>query len=272
MRLNKIFQRNNNIIIGVIHFPPLLGYSDFPGFQISLKNAVNDLKMFEMGGVDGIIFENNYDIPHKPLVGHTTSVSMAWLIEKLKKETRLPLGVNVLWNDYGAALTIAKIFNLQFIRIPVFVDKVRTDCGIIEGRSKKIIEFKKSIGANNVALFTDIQVKHSELLSANTLIGSAKLAIKNHSDALIITGRWTGQAPTIEEVKSLRGAVNDFPIFIGSGIDKKNISGFIKSANGVIVSTSLKNGAKKKGEVNVKSYNQRIDKNKVRELVNKTKQ
>ena len=59
MTLAKIFKKRKNIIIGAIHFPPLLGYKDFPGLDVALKNAFADLRALETGGADGVIFENN---------------------------------------------------------------------------------------------------------------------------------------------------------------------------------------------------------------------
>src|SRR3989338_4736296 len=99
MTLAKVFRKNKNIIIGAIHLPPLLSYKDFPGLNIALKNALADLKAFESGGVDGVIFENNYDIPHKIFVSAPIISSMTFVGEKLRKATRLPLGVSTLWND-----------------------------------------------------------------------------------------------------------------------------------------------------------------------------
>lgn len=267
-KIRKIFKKDRNVIIGAIHFPPLLGYKGFPGFKITLKNAIADLRAFEKGGVDGIIFENNYDIPHTITVNAPIVSSMTFLGGKLRKATRLPIGISVLWNDYSAALSIAKTIDLQYIRIPVFVDKVRTSYGIVEGAPKKIDDFRKSIGAENVALFTDIHVKHAELMSKHSLLASAKLAIRHKSDSIIITGKWTGNAPAIDEVKSLRKKIGEFPILIGSGIDKDNIGELFRFANGAIASTSLKSGPIKTEEVNIKSYSQRIDKKKVNELIN----
>lgn len=267
-KIRKIFKKDRNVIIGAIHFPPLLGYKGFPGFNIAIKNALTDLKAFEKEGVDGIIFENNYDIPHTVMVNAPIVSSMTFLGERLRKATQLPIGISVLWNDYSAALSIAKTIDLQYIRIPVFVDKVRTSYGIVEGAPKKIDDFRKSIGAENVALFTDIHVKHAELISKHNILTSAKLAIKNKSDAIIITGKWTGNAPAIDEIENLRKKIGEFPILIGSGIDKGNIGELFRFANGAIVSTSLKSGPIKIGEVNIKSYSQRIDRKKVKELIN----
>ena len=270
MTLAKFFKNDKNIIIGAIHLPPLLGYKDFPGFSIALKNALVDLKALERGGVDGIVFENNYDIPHKISVDAPIISSMTFLGDKLRKTTRLPLGISVLWNDYRAALSIAKILDLQFIRVPVFVDKVLTDYGVVEGEPQKVTGFRKSIGAEKVALLTDIHVKHAKILSGHDLITSAKLAIKNKSDAIIITGKWTGNAPDINVVENLRKNVGKFPILIGSGIDENNVKDLFRFTNGAIVSTSLKSGAKKPEETNIKSYAQRIDRNKVKKLVEST--
>lgn len=267
----KIFKRKK-VIIGAVHFPPLLGYYNCPGLKIALDNALRDLKAFEKGGVDGIIIENNYDIPHKILVNQETVAAMTFLGEKIRSATKLPLGINVLWNDYKAALSIAKVLGLQFIRIPVFVDKAKTSCGIVEGQSKDVINFRKSIKAENIALFTDIHVKHSKLISKYSITASAKLAIKNKSDAIVLTGKWTGQAPDLSNLIEVRKIVGNFPILVGSGTDKNNISELLKHANGTIVSTSLKEGSGKKGEVNVKTWRQRINKDKVKKLIQKARE
>lgn len=266
-KFKKIFNKEQRVVIGALHFPPLLGFSEFPGFEVAQENAFKDLKAFEQGGVDAIIFENNYDIPHTEFVGPEIGASMLLLGAEIKKATTLPVGISVLWNDYKTALSIAKVLDLDFIRVPVFIDTVKTSYGIIEGNFEETIKFRKQIQAEHVALFTDIHVKHAEILSAHTIVESAQLAIKEGSDGLIITGKWTGDAPDLGEIKEVRSVINDFPIICGSGVDSKNIHELFAYASGAIVSTSLKEGSNKQGEVNVKGYEQRIYKNKVEELV-----
>lgn len=265
--LNKIFNKDKNIIIGAIHFPPLFGYKDFPGLDIALKNAFDDLKAFEESGVDGIVIENNYDVPHKITVKKETIDMMAYLGKELKKATKIPIGVSVLWNDYKAALFVAQKIGAKFIRVPVFVDKVKTSYGEVFGNPKDVLKYRKKINAENVALFTDIHVKHAELLGKKTIQESAKEAIEAGSDALIITGKWTGKAPDKKDLIAVRGAVADFPILIGSGLDESNAKKIFEYANGAITSTSLKKGRVDSKEENVKSWKQRIDKDKVQELV-----
>ncbi len=265
--LNKIFKKDKNIIIGAIHFPPLFGYKDFPGLDVALKNALDGLKSFEDGGADGIIIENNYDVPHKIIVDKETVKMMIYLGREIKKAMRIPMGVSVLWNDYKSALFIAKEIGAQFIRVPVFVDKVKTDYGEVFGNPKDVLDCRREMGAENIALFTDIHVKHAELLDKKTIESSAIEAIKFGSDALIITGKWTARAPILDDLIVVKNTAKNFPILIGSGIDKKNIKKLFEYANGAIVSTSLKEGNNVDSGPNIKSWRQRIDKNKVEELI-----
>lgn len=271
MRLTSLFKKQKNIIIGAIHLPPLLGYKGFPGLDVAIKNALADLRALEQGGADAIIFENNYDVPHQVEVGPSTISAMTIVGERLRKATKLPIGISVLWNDYRTALAIAKTLKLQFVRVPVFVDKVETSYGVVEGSARQVMGYRAQIDAHDVAIFTDIHVKHAVLLSKHSLIASAKLAIKRKSDALIITGKWTGDAPDVKEIVALRKSVGKFPIFVGSGLNAENAQSLFRYANGAIVSTSLKEGGNKKHEVNVKGYEQRIDKARVRRLTHKLK-
>lgn len=265
--LSKIFKKDENIIIGAIHFPPLFGYKDFPGLDIALKNALYDLKAFEDGGVDGIIIENNYDLPHKVKVEQGTINMMIQLGREIRKMTKLPIGVSVLWNDYEAAFSIAKSIEGQFVRVPVFIDDVVTDYGEIYANPEKVIECRKKLDAEEIALFTDIHVKHAKLLKENTIEESAVEAIKRGSDAIIITGKWTGDAPNLTELKNVRNAIGSFPILIGSGTDESNVKDLLQYADGVIVSTSLKEGERVDDEVNVKPYQKRVQLNKVKDLI-----
>ncbi len=266
-RIKGIFKKDKNIIIGAVHFPPLLGYPAFPGMAMASQNALRDLQAFSRGRADGVIFENNYDLPHTMEASSGTAVSMAYLGAELVHAARIPVGVNVLWNDFKTSFVLAKTLDLSFIRVPVFVDTVKTDCGVIKGNAREIVAFRKKLKAEQVALFTDIHVKHSKLLSRFSLVESARRAIRAGSDGLIITGKWTSDAPDIEELARVRAAVGKFPILIGSGVDSANVKNLFQYANGAIVSTSLKSGGKQRNETNIKSYKQRIDVRKVRKLL-----
>lgn len=265
--ISKIFKKNRNIIIGAVHLPSLPGFPDFPGFDVAIENALHDARALKEGGADAIIFENNYDIPHTAQVGPEITAAMTRIGTELKREIDMPMGVSVLWNDYRVGLSIAKALDLQFIRIPVFVDTVKTDYGIISGDAADAIAFRKHIGAENVALFTDIHVKHSELLTPEPITAAALRAIEAHSDALIVTGKWTGDAPDTADLQEVRDAIGEFPILCGSGVDEHNAKKLFSYANGAIVSTSIKEDSVAEHKVNVKGYDARISAEKTARLV-----
>lgn len=266
-KIKRIFRKKDRIAIGAIHLPPLLGYSDFPGLAVAERNALRDLAAFQGGGFDAVIFENNYDVPHREFVSPAVVAAMTCLGAKIKRAAKVPVGISVLWNDYRAALAIAKVIGLQFIRVPVFVDKVETAYCIIEGNPKEVIEIQKQLTATEIALFTDIHVKHAKLLSSYSLEESARRAIVAGSDALIITGQWTGDTPPVGDLETVRQTIGGFPFFVGSGVTKQNVGALCRIANGAIVSTSLKEGGRGTHTMNVKAYHKRISRAKVQSFV-----
>lgn len=166
---------------------------------------------------------------------------MKFLTQQIVKHASIPVGVSVLWNSFEAGFKIAKASGGKYIRIPVFVDKVDTAYGRVVGEPDKVLSIRESLGASNILIFTDIQVKHSKLLNLRPIEDAAMEAVKKGSDGLIITGKWTGDSPKINYLESVRKHVgSSFPIIIGSGATKHNIGSLMKFASGVIVGTSIK--------------------------------
>ncbi len=254
-------------VIGMIHFGPLLGYSSSFNVDIVLKDALADLASLEKGGVDAVMIENNYDTPHKIKVGPETVATMTYLLSEISKHTKLPLGVSVLWNDYEAALSIAKICGAKFVRVPVFVDEVETSYGRVIGNPQDVLKYRKFIEAEDILLLTDIHVKHAQILTDLDILGTAKLANRHGSDGLIVTGKWTGDAPDIMQLSQLSDALPTTPIFVGSGASAENIKHLAPYITGVIVSTALKEGAARNDEINIKASDQRIDRIRVKQFV-----
>lgn len=263
----SVFKKKRNILIGAVHFPPLLGYPNTPGLEVAAKTSQQDACAFERGGMDGVIIENNYDIPHTEFVGPVTVASMAILGACIRGSVRRPLGVNVLWNDYRASFSLASALELAFIRIPVFVDRVRTPCGIIAGDPSAVARYRKHVHAEKIAVLADIHVKHAKILSRYSLVQSARLAYRKGADAIVVTGQWTGEAPDVSTVRDLRKKLGPARnIIIGSGVDVHNVKDLMRYVNGAIVSTSLKVGKIGTDSTNVKHWSQRVSLQKVRQL------
>lgn len=256
-------------IIGALHLSPSPGFLGFDGIDQALDRAQFDLNTLIDGGVDAVIFENNYDLPHQIKVGHNTTAFMTRIISRLNFKKKIPFGISVLWNDYQAALSIAQVTGADFVRVPAFVDSVKTNYGIARAVAKKTIAYRKILGAEKVAIFADVQVKHAEMLnSRKTLRQSLIQAERNYCDAVIITGKWTGDAPVLDDLM-LAKKMMSLPVIVGSGAGLTNVNRLFSYADGAIVSTSLKYGERLKSgnNPNLKSFNQRFDIGKVKAFV-----
>ena len=52
-------------LIGVIHLPALPGYPDSPGLAAVVAHALAELAAYRVGGLDGVLVENEHDRPHR---------------------------------------------------------------------------------------------------------------------------------------------------------------------------------------------------------------
>jgi predicted TIM-barrel enzyme len=105
-----------------------------------------------------------------------------------------------------------------------------------------VIAYREQIGAQHIALLTDIQVKYSTLLeSGKTLEQSARQAAAAGADAIIVTGSATGHAPDAADLRAAQAA--GLPVLIGSGLTAANASAIWPLADGTIVGTALRSGS-----------------------------
>lgn len=259
-------------IIGVIHLLPTLGFEGFKSRYDVLNRALEDLDILMTGGINTIIIENNYDLPHKINVNPETIVLMSFILGKIREKTDIELGISVLWNDYKTALSIAKIYDCQFVRVPVFVDTVKTDFGLIRGNGHDVIKYRSKINANNIKIYADIQVKHAELINKRPIENAAIEAVKFGAEGIIVTGKWTGDAPLLNELKKVRESIpKEIPVIVGSGADENNVNQLLEYSDSIIISTSLKEGTNQslENERNIKSYYSKISLSKIRNFMSK---
>ncbi len=259
--LYRIF-KTERPLIGMIHFPPLIDCPDHPDFDYISQKMLKEAAILEKSGFDGIIIENNYDNPHTEKISPMAATMFASLARLLQEHITIPFGLNVLWNDYETSLAICASTKAKFFRVPAFVDTVNTSYGLMPARAKETIALRKKLGLKNIAIFADVQVKHSQMVDKNkSLTTSTTEAIKSGADAIIVTGKWTGDAPVTCDLEEARNAAGKFPILIGSGASIDNLSLLLKYAEGIIVGTSLKEGdvVSKDKEINLKPFEATLD-------------
>jgi membrane complex biogenesis BtpA family protein len=231
-------------LIGMVHLQPLPGSPRFAGdFGAVIDAALRDAEALAEGGFDGCIVENFGDRPFFPdRVPEVTVAAMAMVTDRLVRATRLPVGVNVLRNDAMAALAIAAIVGARFIRVNVLAGAMVTDQGLIQGRAHEVMRTRAALGAK-VMVLADVLVKHAAPLGeADPVRQAADLLERAGADALIVTGRATGEAPSPALVQHLRESFPSAAILVGSGVTPSNAGQFLPFCDGLIVGTCLKAG------------------------------
>ncbi len=164
--LGKIFEVEKPVI-GMIHLEHLEGPC-YKGMEYVRNEALNDFYALEthvpIKGVDGLMVENWNEVSKNPFVSKKTAKRMEEVIRHIKEEAEMPVGVNVLHNDYRAAFRIGKNLNLDYVWLDVFIDRVRPDFKYTEVDFDRIEVDVQDLKANrkgsNTALFAGIHPKH----------------------------------------------------------------------------------------------------------------
>ena len=250
---------SNYPVIGVIHLLPLPGSPTWQGNMLQVvERAEQEAIALQTGGVNGIIIENFFDTPFtKGRVDTATVSALTLVISHLQAVCNIPIGLNVLRNDALTAVAIAYVTGLKFIRVNVLSGVMATDQGIIESIAYDLHMYKRQLTCTaqtlDLKIFADVMVKHASPIGAHQdLLFSAKdTAYRGLADAIILSGKATGDSPNIDEAKLLHEHLPDTPLLLGSGVTQANIKTFMDSTNGIIVASSLKRFGKLENPVDV---------------------
>lgn len=242
-------------IVGVIHLPALPGSARGPAageLGRLVEHARRDAAAWAEGGADALIVENFGDVPfRKTAVGPETIAAMTVAVSAVIAESGLPVGVNVLRNDAAAAVAIAAMCGGQFVRANVYVGAAVTDQGIIEGQADLVQAMVRRL-ETPVAVWADVDVKHAALLGPRPLGELAEDAVKRGlASALIVTGAGTGLATNPADLRAVRNAMPETPVYIGSGATPATLPGLLTVADGAIVGTGAKKDADPANRVEV---------------------
>ena len=147
----------------------------------------------------------------------------------------------MLRSDALSALAVAVAAEARFIRVNIHYGTMAADEGLVTGEASETLRRRRLMGAENVAIFADVLVKHAVPLGEPDLALIAReTAYRGLADALIVTGPVTGQPAVAADVANVRRAVSDHTLLVGSGVDASNAAHFLAHADGAIVGTSLK--------------------------------
>ena len=236
-----VFHAPTFSVIGMIHFSPLEGAQGYTDRDNVFKRATQDLNALLQGGVDAVMFENNFDTPKFAQLPASNALHFEELVAALAPQTTVPWGLSPLWNDYRLGFRLCKKYGGQMVRVPVFVDSVETVYGVFEADPQSVLKAREEENAKEIQLWADVKIKHAKMLHPRPFIESVTDAMTQGADGVIVTGNWTGDPPCIEQCKEAYETVQGrVAILTGSGMTPENIFSFRPYLNGCIVGTAFK--------------------------------
>lgn len=241
----------NRALIGMVHLLPLPGS---PAGRLPLSRVVErageDARILAGAGFDALLIENFGDSPFRATVVDPHTVAcMTVVVRAVRQVVTLPVGVNVLRNDALAAIAVASVCGAGFVRVNVHTGVYATDQGLIEGRADETLRYRRRLAGGAAgdrdcevpAILADVHVKHATPLLVQPIGEAAReTAYRGRADGLIVSGTATGRATDISDVRAVREAVPDRPVYVGSGVTAETVAELLTAADGVIVGTSIK--------------------------------
>ncbi|ROT81513.1 putative uncharacterized protein F13E9.13, mitochondrial isoform X2 [Penaeus vannamei] len=198
-RFKDLFQCSRAAVIGMIHVKALPGTPlNRHGINELVEMARQEAFAYKEAGVDGVLVENMFDIPY--LMGASLGPEVVATMTRVCQEVRsiipkrIPCGIQILAGGNKEALAVGKACGLQFIRAECFVFSHVADEGLMNACAGPLLRYRRSIGAEDVLVFTDIKKKHSahSITSDVGIADTAEAAKFFLADGVILTGSATG--------------------------------------------------------------------------------
>jgi membrane complex biogenesis BtpA family protein len=224
-------------VIGMVHMYALPGAPAFSGdLNDVIDRAVQDANTLAEGGVDALLVENFHDYPFYPVTIEPETVAAAAVVAReVRRQTELPIGINILRNSWKASLGIAAAVDAQFIRLNILTDASVTDQGIINSEAHLVARYKKHIGGEHILTLADLLTKHARpLVERPVPVIAADMLHRGGADAIILAGDDTSMPPSLDRLRQIKDAIADAPIILGSGMTAKHAATYAEVADGAV--------------------------------------
>ncbi|MED4911241.1 BtpA/SgcQ family protein [Brevibacillus centrosporus] len=229
-------------IIAMCHLLPLPGDPSFQkekGMEYVVEMARKDLRALQDGGVDAVMFSNEFSLPYLTEVKTETVAAMARIIGELKSDIQIPFGVNVLW-DAKKSLDLAAATGAQFVR-EIFTGVYASDFGIWNTNVGETVRHQYRIGAENVKLLFNIVPEAAKYLADRDIENVAKSTVfNNRPDALCVSGLTAGTETDSQILKRVKDAVPETVVLANTGVRMQNLEQQLSIADGAVVGTTFK--------------------------------
>ncbi|AUX79342.1 BtpA/SgcQ family protein [Sinorhizobium fredii] len=228
-------------IIAMCHFQALPGdpaYDTAGGMKKVIEKALADLTHLQDGGVDAVMFSNEFSLPYLTKVRPETTAAMARVIGELMPSIKIPFGVNVLW-DPIASIDLAAATGAVFIR-EIISGVYASDFGLWNTNVGETVRHKMRLTPNLRLLYNIVPEAASYLGNRNIIDIARSTVFNNRPDALCVSGLTAGAETDTQILSSVKKAVPDTVVLCNTGCRLENVERQLSVSDGAVVGSTFK--------------------------------
>ncbi len=229
-------------IIAMCHVRALPGdpyFDSDSGMEHLVEMARTEFLALQEGGVDAVMFSNEFSLPYLTKVEPVTTACMARIIGELKSEIKIPYGVNMLWDPY-ASLDLAAATDAVFIR-EIMSGVYASDYGLWNTDPGAVVRHKMKLGLKDVKLLWNIVPEAAKYLADRPIEEVAKTTVfNNRSDVICVSGITAGAATDTDVLARVKNTIPDTAVFANTGCKVNTIEKILSIADGAVVGTTFK--------------------------------
>ncbi len=236
------FGARQKAVIAMAHIGALPGtplHDSAGGMRKLVDGVFSDVEKLQAGGVDAIMFGNENDRPYRFKATPSGIAAMTAIVTAVKPMLKVPFGINYLW-DPSASVAIACATGAQFAR-EILTGLFASDMGLWQPNAADALTLRRNLGRPDLKLLFNINAEFATSLDSRPVELRAKsTAFSSLADAILVSGPLTGQPAEMSDLKKVRAAVPDLPVFANTGVNIDNVSDIFAIADGCVIGTHFK--------------------------------
>jgi len=229
-------------IIAMLHMDPLPGDPLFrhgDSMKTVAEKAKEDLKKLQDGGVDAVLFSNEFSLPYERQMHFVTPASMARVIGELMADIRVPYGVDCI-SDGLATIELAAAVDAKFVR-GTFSGVYVGDGGFYNNDFSALLRRKNALHLDALRMIYFINPESDSNMDKRALGQIAKsLAFKAHPDGFCISASAAGQEVDDELMCEVKQNSPEIAVLCNTGCRLDTIRRKLACADAAIVGTTFK--------------------------------
>lgn len=233
---------NKKPIIAMCHMPPLPGDPGFnakAGIEPIIERLQHDVDILQDGGVDAILFSNEFSMPYMLKADVITVAAMARIIGALKSTIQVPFGIDYMF-DTKASIDLAAVTDACFIR-GVVAGTYASDFGLWNTNAGDTIRhiYNRRMDDRLGVFYSVVPQGSSALVQGN--IENIITSIQFHMcpDAICVPSQVIEKLVNSHQIENTSFKEKS-AIIVDGGCNHSNIAKLLSNTDGAIVGTAFK--------------------------------